>query len=390
MRYAGNLSVYIDRWRKITDDPVILNWLGGYQLPFLYPPTQFFVPVNSREGENSKIKVALRKLLTVGAISLSQSEEGQILSPFFLVPKPDGSDRFILNLKNLNRFLDPPHFKLEDYRTVLKLIHSNCFFTSIDLKDAYYLVPIKTDHKKYLKFVFEGNYFSFNCLPFGLCTAPFVFTKILKPVLKVLRTKGIICIAYLDDLLIISQTKENAQKDVDFVKTLLMELGFIINNIKSNLVPVQKCLYLGFVFDSVIGEMSLPVKKRENIVKQILEIVAKKQCSILVLAKLIGKLVAAGPATKYGWVYLKRLEMAKFRALTAANNSYNRKIVISPSIINDLMWWHKTLSKGTGIQIFNQGFELEVYSDASKSGWGVIVIKLEHMGFGIVHNRHYI
>lgn len=162
--------MYRDKWKEITDDPIILNWLGGYQIPFVQPPSQFIAPINTHEKENSKIKIILTKLITMGAISQTSYEERQFLSSFFLVLKPDGSSRFILNLKNLNRFLQPPHFKLEDYRTVIKLVYHNCFFTSIDLKDSYYLVPIKANNRKYLKFVFEDIYYCFNCLLFGLCT----------------------------------------------------------------------------------------------------------------------------------------------------------------------------------------------------------------------------
>ena len=58
---------------------------------------------------------------------------GQFISSYFLVPKPDGSFRFILNLKNLNTFIDTDHFKIEDLRLATRLISKNDLMTSIDL-----------------------------------------------------------------------------------------------------------------------------------------------------------------------------------------------------------------------------------------------------------------
>ena len=71
----------------------------------------------------------------------------------------------------------------------------------IDLKDAYFVVPVWKDHRKYLRFVWKGSLLEFACLPFGQSAAPRLFTKVLKPVVALLRRAGIRLIIYLDDLL---------------------------------------------------------------------------------------------------------------------------------------------------------------------------------------------
>jgi hypothetical protein len=48
----------------------------------------------------------------------------------------------------------------------------------------------------------------FACLPFGLASAPRAFTKLLKPVVSVLRQMGLRIIIYLDDILIMSQSHD--------------------------------------------------------------------------------------------------------------------------------------------------------------------------------------
>jgi hypothetical protein len=47
----------------------------------------------------------------------------------------------ILNLKQLNEHVAYHHFKMDTIQTALKLMHPSCFMASVDLKDAYYLVP---------------------------------------------------------------------------------------------------------------------------------------------------------------------------------------------------------------------------------------------------------
>lgn len=126
-------------------------------------------------------------MLASGAISYCKNRRDQYLSKVFSVPKPDGTSRFILNLKKLNKYINKVHFKMEDIRSAINLLKKDCFFGTIDLKDAYFSIPI---HQKYLRFKFSNKIYEFNVLPFGLSTAPYVFTKIMRPVLAQLRKEG--------------------------------------------------------------------------------------------------------------------------------------------------------------------------------------------------------
>ena len=74
-----------------------------------------------------------------------------------------------------------------------------CFMASVDLKDAYYTVPIHPSHQKYLKFCFDGAFYQYTCLPNGLASAPRIFTKLLKPVYATLHSMGHLNSGYIDD-----------------------------------------------------------------------------------------------------------------------------------------------------------------------------------------------
>ena len=77
--------------------------------------------------EKSECQKAILKLINQGAVVPCHYNKGQFLSPFFLVEKSNGSKRFILNLKRLNKYIEAKHFKMEDYRTVTKLVQKNFF-----------------------------------------------------------------------------------------------------------------------------------------------------------------------------------------------------------------------------------------------------------------------
>lgn len=60
------------------------------------------------------------------------------------------------------------------------MMKPGCFMAFVDLRDAYYTVPVHPEHRKYLKFLFNGTLYQYTCLPNGLSSAPRIFTKLLK------------------------------------------------------------------------------------------------------------------------------------------------------------------------------------------------------------------
>lgn len=88
----------------------------------------------------------------------------------------------ILNLKYLNIFIPVAHCKFEDHRTVQKLLTRDCFFSYDRPKRCLYVDTYSPFTRKCLRFMFNNVLYEFTCLPFGLCTAPLVFTKLVNPV----------------------------------------------------------------------------------------------------------------------------------------------------------------------------------------------------------------
>ena len=142
----------------------------------------------------------ISKLLSKGVITKAASAEpGQIVSSIFLHPKKDGPYRLILNLKQFNNNVVYHHFKMDSIQTIVLLVTPNCFMASLDLKDAYYSLPIRAGNQKFLHFIWRDELYEFTCLPSGLACAPRQFTKTPKPVLATLHKMDHISVAHIDD-----------------------------------------------------------------------------------------------------------------------------------------------------------------------------------------------
>ena len=126
------------------------------------------------------------------------------------------------------------------------LLKQGDFMTKVDLKEAYFAVPISESDKKYPRFSWRDKIYQFNCLPFGLSCAPWVFTKITKAVTAVLREISIRLIIYIDDMLIMAESEILLRDHIQGVIYLLENLGFVINFLKSLLEPRRIIDFWGF------------------------------------------------------------------------------------------------------------------------------------------------
>ena len=120
-------------------------------------------------------------------------------SNVFLVRKASGGWRPVIDLKSLNAYIWAPHFRMYTTSSVLSTMRKGDYAFKIDLQDAYFHVP---SSRKYLRFAFINKVYQFRVLPFGLNTAPQVFTRLGHTVTGYLHRLGISVVLYLDDWLI--------------------------------------------------------------------------------------------------------------------------------------------------------------------------------------------
>ena len=218
-------------------------------------------------------------------------------SNMFTVPKKDGGQRLVINLKHQNKFVKSEYFKMEGLHTVKALWRQNDWMAKVDLKDAFFMVPIAPQHCNLLLFRLEGRTYHFKCLPFSLCTAPRVFTKILKPCVEMLKSLGIRLVIYMDDMLLMASSKQTLMEHVQLTMYLLENLGFIINS-KKSIFPIPRNRISGNAaeFHNHTDKIKLPGEKIKKIRQEAHRLLAIEQPSTQLLSQLLGKLNATTPA----------------------------------------------------------------------------------------------
>ena len=132
------------------------------------------------------------------------------------------------------------------------------YLFKFDLKSGYHHIEIFPDHRKFLAFAWDFGtgifrYFQFCVLPFGLSSAPFIFTKILKPLQKSWRSQGIPIVIFLDDGLGGGAGLVQAKINSLTVHADLLKSGFVPNKDKSLWEPVQIISWLGVHLNTLDG-----------------------------------------------------------------------------------------------------------------------------------------
>ena len=390
---AGNLKNCLDARQKATNDFDVLDWVAHCHIKFVnnVPPVQTKFPhaIKFNDKESVIIDKEIEKLLNKGVLIPSQHEIGEFISPIFLRLKKNGIDyRMILNLKELNSFVEYEHFKMESLRSVIGMMTPNCYMASIDIKDAYYTVPIALEHQKYLKFAWRDKLYQYTCLPNGLSSAPRIFTKIMKPVFQVLRQQGHMSSSYIDHCYLQGDTYNECAINVDVSTARLRHSGFFPHEEKSQFTPTQQMTYLGFDLDSVHMTVKLTKQRASTIRIKCASLIHEKQITILALAQGIGHLVSSFPGVEFGPLYYRNLESDKTVLFANNHGNYAAKIALSANSISELRWWVNNVEMA--VKPISHGEpHAFIKTDASMHGWGAVRDGTKTGGRWTMAESHY-
>ena len=369
---AGRLRHFLNNWKLLTKDRWVLETVRGYCIEFVVEPYQNkqpHPPVYPLD-QTQLISTELGELLQKGAIVEILNPQGGFYSVLFLVLKKDGGQRPVINLKALNQFVQAQHFKMEGIHSLKEILKPGDWLAKVDLKDAFFTIPIHVAHRKYLWFTLQGKVYEFNCLPFGLSSAPWVFTKTLKPVIALLRELGVRLIAYIDDILILAESREELERHVVALIYLLECMGYIINSKKSITNPAQTLEFLGLIVDTLSMELRLPLDKLKKIRAESRKLAREQTTSARSLARLLGKMNATTPVIPPAPLFCRHLQMSLTRALEEGSQSYETHVTLSPEGREELTWWDNHMSRWNGKSLVKTEIDIVIDSDASLMGWG--------------------
>jgi len=139
------------------------------------------------------------------------------------------------------------------------------YMFSFDLQSGYHHVDIYQPHTKFLGFQWlikgKPTYYIFTVLPFGLSTACYAFTKLLRPLVKYWRGNGLRALVYLDNGIVAVGGEEAATCASQQVRGDLIKAGLAKHSVKCVWETTLKLKWLGLDIDSGVGQISVPEDK---------------------------------------------------------------------------------------------------------------------------------
>ena len=220
---------------------------------------------------------------------------------------------------------------------------------------------------------FKGKvrYFCFKVLPFGLSSAPYIFTKLFRPLVAHWRQEGIQIVVYLDDGLGEGPSYQVTSSHSLKVKSDLVSSGFVPNCEKSIWVPAPVLDWLGFTIDLFLGLLFVPGKKLKCVLSDIHSLLEANCASARELSALAGRInsfnLAVGNVTT---------SMTKFINMAIVlRSSWDSKFPLPASVKEELVFWKDNVRSlnGRPIGLHLSGSHTIVYSDASDLGTGGVI-----------------
>ena len=135
------------------------------------------------------------------------------------------------------------------------------------------------------------KYFKFVVLPFGLSTGPYIFTKVMGPLVKHWRSQALRIVVYLVDGLGVCATKDTCLRLFLLVLSDLISSGFVPNKDKCMWIPSQLFRWLGFHWDFARGLLSIPEDKISVFLASIREVSSSRVVTSRMLVQVTGRII---------------------------------------------------------------------------------------------------
>ena len=199
-------------------------------------PAEFSNNASARKNSDF-VTSEISELLSSERIREVSRNDIHIINPLSVADNGDKL-RLILDLRHINQFLRVPKIKFEDIRTVRDLFQLGDYFFKFDIKSGYHHIDILPEHQKYLGFKWEiegeWRYFVFTVFVFGLSSAPFILTKVVRVLLKHWRSQAIRIFEFIDDVFGGGSSQEETLIISNLVQDDLSNSGFVCNMVKDD------------------------------------------------------------------------------------------------------------------------------------------------------------
>lgn len=372
----GRLRKSLQFWKDIDAPRFIIDTIEfGYKLPLLQIPAPFVARNNnSAIQEFDFVENAINELISLDCIT-EVFTPPTIINPLSVSIQKSGKKRLILDLRHVNLYLFKFKFRCEDLSVAREVLNPGDFMFSFDLKSGYHHVDIFPDHRQYLSFSWtfssgHTRYFQFSVLPFGLSSAPYLFTKLLKPLVKKWRSEGKSIVVFLDDGLGAAADCIKAKISSLAVHSDLLKSGFLPNEEKSVWDPTQVITWLGTVINTSQCVIKATDKRIDSLINDLSSLLCSERSlhQVRKLASVCGKIISLGNCVGN----VTRLMTRNTFLVINSTADWNSLVSLTPECLHELNFWKNNLADINGLPFWpiKRKPSKIVYSDASNSACG--------------------
>ena len=298
------------------------------------------------------------------------------LSPFRVIPKrgQPGRWRLIVNLSapkgySVNDGIDPQltslHYaSVDDAVSVIQSLGAGALMAKLDLKAAYRNITVHPDDRSLLGMLWDNTVFIDSALPFGLRSAPKIFSGIADGVLWAMWLNGArYLIHYLDDFMFFGHPHSpECSNALDVGLRTCAELGFVAHKIAG---PTTCITFLGIEIDSAESQLRLPADKLLSLRDELHSWLHRTSCTKRKLLSLIGLLIHAAKVVRPGRSFVRRLI-----DLSTTASDLHHHIQLRRSARSDIAWWIEFCSRWNGISLLNPPFPSLSFATDASGAWG--------------------
>ncbi len=308
---------------------------------------------------------------------------GVHVSRFGVIPKPHqpGRWRLIVDLSHpkgtgmsVNDGIDPALCSLaytstdDAARRILDL-GKGAMLAKLDIASAYRIVPVHPDDRPLLGMAWRQQRFVDTALPFGLRSAPKIFTAVADGLMWIMYEEGVTStLHYLDDFLFLGSPKGGeCESSLRRAVEVCQRLGVPLATEKVE-GPNRGLTFLGIFLDTMKMELRLPEDKLHRLSQLIKTWQGRRSCKKRKLLSLIGHLQDACRVVRPGRSFLRRMI-----TLSTVARKLHHRIRLNRGFRSDLEWWAMFLRDWNGVSMMTSVArtppQRTLTSDAS-GNWG--------------------
>ena len=339
--------------------------------------------MRSAQQHSSVVEDYLEKEVSMSRVigPLSDKISGVQINKFGVIPKnhQPGKWRIIVDLSSPDKasvndgisqeLCSLSYVSVDDaVRQILEL-GPGAMLAKLDIQSAYRIVPLHSADRWLLGMSWNRQTYIDTVLPFGLRSAPIIFTAIADALQWVIESHGVQHIMhYLDDYLLLGPPESlECQRALETTLTYCQNLGVPVADHKTE-GPSTLLVFLGIEIDTINRTLRLPREKLCQLQEEIRSWAGRRSCKKKALLSLIGQLQHACCVVQPGRTFLRRMI-----DLSTTAKKLHHRIRLNRGFRSDLYWWACFLTKWNGVNMMTGVVRGPVYetitSDASGS-WG--------------------